>query len=101
MTRSCAAMVRGMHNYGLAHIDLFSWHVFVRVSDGGNEVVPIDLERTKLRKSWPLGSFFIRLKQLHDLAVLHLTTPWPQVSDPLRMLFYLEWLDAEKLTKFH
>lgn len=100
MTAGCATMVRKMHRSGLAHIDLFSWHIFVKDDGGDYEVVPIDLERTKKRGKWPFFHAVIWLKQLHDLAVLTLTTAWPQVSDSLRMRFYLIWLDAEKMNRF-
>jgi hypothetical protein len=98
MTQSCAAMVCKIHEYGLAHIDLFSWHIFVKGGASGYEVVPIDLERTKIRGRFPFAHAVLWFNQLHDLAVLNLTTPWPQVSDSLRLRFYMAWLHTEKLT---
>jgi len=82
-------MLAKMHCGGLAHIDLFSWHVFVKKTGEGHFLAhPIDLERTKVKGGWPWSQWLIRRKQANDLAVLHLTVPWPQVSSAERMRFY-------------
>ncbi len=101
MATSCGIMARTMHRAGLAHIDLYSWHIFVKDSSAGYQVVPIDLERTKVQSKIPLSALFIRLKQFNDLAVLHLTVAWPQVSDALRMKFFLMWLETDRLSRWH
>lgn len=89
VARAVEAMLAKMHRCGLAHIDLFSWHVFVKkIEDGHFLAHPIDLERTKVKGGWPWSQWLIRRKQANDLAVLHLTVPWPQISFAERMSFY-------------
>lgn len=91
VSKAVASMLATMHRYGLAHIDLFSWHVFIKKNEDKFDAHPIDLERTKNKGCWPWSKWFARLKQANDLAVLHLTVPWPQVSFAQRMRFYHEY----------
>ena len=82
-------MLTKMHGCGLAHYDLFTWHIFVKKTGEGRFLAhPIDLERTKLKGGWPWSQWLIRRKQAADLAVLNLTVPWPQISSAERMRFY-------------
>jgi hypothetical protein len=87
--QAVARMMATMHDHGLAHIDLFAWHVFAKKEGEQWTAHPIDLERSKRRGSWPWSNLLTRHRQANDLAVLLLTTPWPQVS----------W--AERLRCFH
>ncbi|MEA1867365.1 MAG: lipopolysaccharide kinase InaA family protein, partial [Thermodesulfobacteriota bacterium] len=36
-----------IHDAGLAHVDFFTWHVFIRPSLNGYKLQPIDLERSR------------------------------------------------------
>lgn len=83
-----ARMLAMMHGNGLAHIDLFTWHIFLKQDGDGITAHPIDLERTKAQGRFPWSQWLIRRKQANDLAVLHLTVPWPQVNFAERMRFY-------------
>jgi hypothetical protein len=86
-----AVMLGRMHGYGLAHVDLFSWHIFIKKQDNIYKAHPIDLERTRVKGKLPWASWLIRRKQANDLAVLHLTLPWPEISFPERMRMYHEY----------
>ena len=89
VARAVKSMLVKMHRYGLAHVDLFSWHVYVKkIGESDFRAHPIDLERTKVKGGWPWSQWLIRRKQANDLAVLHLTVPWPQISSAERMRFY-------------
>ncbi len=89
--RAVAEMLGRMHSHGIAHIDLFSWHIFIKKQGDGYRAHPIDLERTRIRGRWPWSSWLSRRKQANDLAVLHLTLPWPRISFSERMRMYHEY----------
>lgn len=91
VSRAIAEMLGKMHNHGLAHIDLFAWHIFIKKDDGSYKAHPIDLERTRIRGGCLCSRWFIRRKQANDLAVLHLTTPWNLVKSTERMRMYHEY----------
>lgn len=92
ISEALASMLAKMHTYGLAHVDLFSWHVFLKKDQGKFKAIPIDLERTKIKGNWPFWSQLrIDRKQANDLAALHLTVPWPQVSMRQRLRFFLNY----------
>jgi len=98
VSHAVAVMLAKMHDYGLAHIDLFSWHVFVKKLGHGFYAHPIDLERTKIKQNWFGSEWLMRRKQANDLAVLHLTVPWPQISFAERMRFYAEYCRLRGIT---
>lgn len=101
LAKAVAQMLASMHVHGLAHIDLFSWHIFVKKDGNFWTAHPIDLERTKHQGCWPWSRLTSRFNQAHDLAALHLTTPWPQISYGERMRFfndYCAFLGAPKDT---
>ena len=99
LAKAVNRMLLKIHQNGLAHVDLFSWHVFVKKE--GDEFIahPIDLERTKKRGVWPRSDWYLRRKQAHDLAVLHLTVPWPLVNYSERMRFFLDYRQHRRLTR--
>lgn len=84
-------MLSKMHNNGLAHVDLFSWHIFIKNDGKKCHAHPIDLERTKKKGFFPGSDWLIRRKQANDLAALHLTIPWPLVSFSERMRYFKEY----------
>lgn len=51
MTNSLADMVSTVHENGLAHMDLYSWHIFMKKEGDDFICQPIDLERTKKGES--------------------------------------------------
>ncbi len=91
ISKALASMLAKMHANGLAHVDLFSWHVFLEKGPDKFKAIPIDLERTKIKGKWPWSRMHIGWKQANDLAALHLTAPWPQVSFRQRLRFYLSY----------
>lgn len=93
-----ARMLVCVHGAGLAHLDLFSWHVFLKEEGDKFLVQPIDLERSMIKGRWPWSSRQIRKKQASDLAALHLTTPWPQISFSKRMRFFLAYCGHKRLS---
>jgi hypothetical protein len=97
MIKSVAGMVHRIHESDLAHVDLFSWHVFLKPKGADFEAHPIDLERTEIKDHLPWSSWRIRRKQAFDLAALHLTVPWPQVSLSERMRFFLYYRGHNRL----
>lgn len=98
LARAIAKMMASMHDHGLAHIDLFSWHVFAK-NEGGHWLAhPIDLERSKLQGKWPWSKLLGRHNQANDLGVLHLTTPWPQISWSERMRCYHDYCQFRQFT---
>ena len=90
IAKAVATMLYKMHQNGIAHIDLFSWHVFIKKEDG-YVAHPIDLERTKLKGNWPWSGWLFLWNRATDLAVLHLTVPWPQIGFAERMKFFQEY----------
>ncbi|MEA3386056.1 MAG: lipopolysaccharide kinase InaA family protein [Thermodesulfobacteriota bacterium] len=80
-----------IHDAGLAHVDFFTWHVFIRPSLNGYKLQPIDLERSRKKGKMIWSSFTIKKKQIDDLASLHLTVPWPLVSFSERMRFFHDY----------
>ncbi len=86
-----AHMLSTMHKAGLAHIDLFSWHVFVKFKGEEVDIQPIDLERTKRRGNMPWAEWTFERRKIDDLTALNLTTPSPLVPNTLRMRFYLTY----------
>ena len=98
MIKSVAGMVHCIHESDLAHVDLFSWHVFLKPKGVDFEAHPIDLERTEIKDHLPWSSWRIRRKQAFDLAALHLTVPWPQISFSDRMRFFLYYRGHNRLT---
>ena len=89
VAKAVVVMLAKMHCCGLAHIDLFSRHIFIKKTKDDHFLAhPIDLERTANKGGWPWSQWLIRRKQANDLAVLHLTIPWPQISYAERMEFY-------------
>ena len=80
-----------MHDAGLAHMDFFTWHVFLRPSLNGYKFQPIDLERSIKKRKMFWSSFIIKRRQVDDLASLHLTVPWPLVSFSERMRFFRDY----------
>ncbi|MEN8257363.1 MAG: lipopolysaccharide kinase InaA family protein [Thermodesulfobacteriota bacterium] len=99
LARAVAKMIAIMHDHGLAHIDLFAWHIFAKKEGDQWTAHPIDLERTKRQGCWPLSKLISRHKQANDLAVLHLTTPWPQTSWSERMRCYHDYCKFRKFPK--
>jgi hypothetical protein len=97
--RALAKMLLDMHKAGIAHVDLFSWHVFLKQSDTGFITQPIDLERTRIRNLWPWSPFRHRRKKASDLAALHLTIPFPKVGYGERLDFFLQYRGHKRLTK--
>ena len=88
-----------MHEHGLAHIDLFAWHVFAK-KDGDKWIAhPIDLERTKRQGNWPLSKLVSRYKQASDLAAPHLTIPWPLIGWSERMRCYHYYCQFRKFSQ--
>ncbi|MBU0681663.1 MAG: lipopolysaccharide kinase InaA family protein [Proteobacteria bacterium] len=99
LARAVARMMATMHDHGLAHIDLFTWHIFAKKEGEHWTAHPIDLERTKRQGCWPWSKQLNRHKQANDLAVLHLTTPWPQTSWRERMRCYHDYCEFRKFPK--
>ncbi len=99
ISNAVAGMLRRIHEAGIAHVDLFSKHVFLKPL--GNKFIahPLDLERTKVKGHMPWSSWRIRRKQVFDLAALHLTVPWPQVSFSKRLRFFLEYRGHSSLSQ--
>ena len=80
-----------IHDAGLAHRDFFTWHVFIGPSRSGYKLQPIDLERSIKRGKMIWSSFWVKRKQIDDLASLHLTVPWPLVNFSERMRFFHDY----------
>lgn len=99
LINAVARMMATMHDHGLAHIDLFAWHIFAKKEGDQWFAHPIDLERTKRRGCWPWSKILIHHKQANDLAVLHLTIPWPQISWSERMRCYHDYCFFRKIPK--
>jgi hypothetical protein len=97
--KTVASMLSSMHRGGIAHVDLFSWHVFLKKSETGFLVQPIDLERTRIRGIWPWSPFRHRLKMASDLASLHLTVPYPEIGFGERLDFFMRYRGRKHLTK--
>lgn len=91
VSTAIARMLALMHSYGLAHIDLFTWHIFIKKDGDGYRAHAIDFERTKVKGFWPWSQWLMRYRQANDLAVLHLTAPWPQISFSERMRLYHDY----------
>lgn len=91
ISEALAVMLAKIHTHGLAHVDLFSWHVFLKKEQSVFTAIPIDLERTKIKGRWPWSPVKIAWKQANDLAALHLTVPWPQVGSWQRLRFYARY----------
>ena len=98
MTKSVSRMVHCIHESNLAYVDLFSWHVFLKPKGNDFETHPIDFEQTKIKDHLPGSSWRIRRKQALDLAALHLTVPWPQISLSERIRFFLYYRGHNRLT---
>ena len=98
LRQAVARMLRGIHEAGLAHVDLFSWHIFLKPEGDEFLALPIDLERSRIRGPWPWSSRRILEKQANDLAVLHLTVPLPQVGSGERMRFFLDYRNHQRLS---
>lgn len=90
IAKAVAIMLFKMHHNGIAHIDLFSWHVYIKKQDS-YVAHPIDLERTKIKGKWPWSGGVFLWNRATDLAVLHLTVPWPQISFAERIKFFHEY----------
>jgi len=99
LTDHLAETVATIHENGLSHMDLYSWHIFMKQFNNTWRCQPIDLERTVIKGNFPWSQWFVRLKQIRDLAVLHLTVPWPEVKDSVRLRFFLRYRKHQKLTK--
>lgn len=99
LIQAVARMMATMHDHGIAHIDLFSWHVFAKKVGDQWTAHPLDLERTKRQGGWPWSKLLSRQQQANDLAVLHLTTPWPQISWRERMRCYHDYCEFRKFPK--
>ena|GEM_PF-3109751 len=91
ISNALSSMLAAIHDAGLAHVDLFTWHVFLRPSWSGYKLQPIDLERSRKKGKMIWSSFWIKRKQIDDLASLHLTVPWPLVSFSERMRFFHDY----------
>ncbi len=94
-----ADAVARIHEHGLAHVDLFSWHIFLKQEGEGFVVQPLDLERSEVKGSWPGSGLMLHLKQLRDLATLHLSVYWPLVSDSERLRFFLRYQGHQRLNQ--
>jgi hypothetical protein len=99
LARAVARMMATMHDHGLAHIDLFTWHIFAKKEGEQWTAHPIDLERTQRQGCWPWSKLLNRHNQANDLAVLHLTTPWPLISLSERMRCYHDYCTLRNLPK--
>jgi len=97
LSLAVADAVARIHEHGLAHVDLFSWHIFLKQEGEGFVVQPIDLERSELKGNWPWSVLMLHLKQLRDLATLHLSVSWPQVSDSERVRFFLRYQGHQRV----
>ena len=100
LSKALASMLSSMHEAGICHRDLFSWHVFIK-DDGMLNIQPIDLERMKTKNAFPLSSWHFNRNKLRDIAALNLTMPWPQVTSAERLRFFLAYLDSPYLTDEH
>ncbi len=99
LSNAVAGMLHRIHKAGLAHVDLFSKHVFLKHHGNKFLAQPLDLERTKVKGNLPWSSWHIRRKQVFDLAALHLTVPWPQVGYTKRLRSFLEYLGHSNLSQ--
>ncbi len=91
ISNALSSGLAAIHDAGLAHRDLFTWHVFLGPSLSGYKLQPIDLERSEKKGAMIWSSFMIKRKQIDDLASLHLTVPWPLVSFSERMRFFHDY----------
>jgi hypothetical protein len=91
-------MLSLIHRGGIAHVDLFSWHIFLKQTDNGFITQPIDLERTRIKGHWPWSPWRFYKKKISDLAVLHLTVPFPEVGYGERLNFFLDYRGHKRLT---
>ena len=91
ISNALSSGLAAIHDAGLAHVDFFTWHVFLRPSLSGYKLQPIDLERSRKKGKMIWSSFRIKKKQIDDLASLHLTVPWPLVSFSERMRFFHDY----------
>jgi hypothetical protein len=91
ISSALSSMLADIHDAGLAHRDLFTWHVFIKPSLNGYKLQPIDLERSEKMGKMIWSSFLVKRKQIDDLASLHLTVPWPLVSFSERMRFFHDY----------
>lgn len=99
LANALADMVATIHNNGLVHQDLFSWHIFVKKQRDKFIFQPIDLERTIKKSKTFYSNWVIFFKKAQDLAVLHLTVPWPLVRFTVRLRFFLRYKNHQRLTK--
>ena len=97
--KTVAEMLSRMHGAGLAHVDLFSWHIFLKRAGKGFIAQPIDLERTRVRTLWPWSFLRFRRKEASDLAALHLTVPFPDVGYGERLNFFLQYRGHRRLDR--
>lgn len=94
MAREIAAMVRRMHDSGIAFRDLFAKHVFVSPSqpDGSFRPTLIDAQRARrVPHLWPTSRW-------GDLAALLVTTNVPACADTDRLRFLLTYARQSRLT---
>ena len=99
LIETVALMVKRIHEAGIVHMDLYSWHIFLKPEGDEFLALPIDLERSIIIGSWPWSSRRIMIKQANDLAALHITIPWPQVGFSERMRFFLNYRGHEALSR--
>lgn len=97
--KTVAELLSRMHRAGLAHVDLFSWHIFLKRTEKGFIAQPIDLERTRVRTFWPWSSLRFRRKKASDLAALHLTVLFPDVGYGERLNFFLQYSGHRRLDR--
>jgi tRNA A-37 threonylcarbamoyl transferase component Bud32 len=89
-----AGFVRGMHDAGFTHADLFARHLFVtEASDGSWSVAVIDLQRAGH------GSSVSPARRGRDLAAFMLSLPPDAASARERRDFLLKYLDKTRLDK--
>ncbi|MCU0722523.1 MAG: hypothetical protein MUC63_02715 [Planctomycetes bacterium] len=86
-----AGTVRRMHDAGLAHPDLYSYHVFVRGTPASPSFAFIDLHRAFRRETPCL------LDAVRDLTSLHLTLPPVFVTRSDRVRFLSRYFGGGKL----
>lgn len=94
MIWATAMMLRKMHDAGITHIDLFSWHIYLKFEDGNISIQPLDLERTRLCGHTPIiAKKIFKRHIIDDLAALNLTVNWPEITIKDRMTFLKIYLN--------
>ncbi len=86
-----AGLVKRMHEGGISHPDLYSWHLFVRETGEGRDFALIDLHRAVRRKRISLYD------AVRDLSGLHLTVPPEAAGRTDRVRFLRAYFGSDRL----